>query len=343
MKLKPLILFLLVCLSLAGQNTFNWGDNNFKGGEKKRIYVEYQFDKKTIRDTANSSLDTLVAFLKKNDYLKIEVDYYGYVNPRSSSGIVQGRATSVADYLMAKGIDTARITAKGWNAALQHLQDTNKQSKLHTDIRITSTCYKHETFNYNDSLFYIGSKRRIDIRYGVEIPLITDESKLTLDTIILCMKKNPYLKIEFDSYTDPQGSYNHNMSLSRARSRSMANYLISKGIDSVRVIAKGYGFTQPLPGCSAHDIELMKTPQEKETAWQKDRRTEVVIIDKVSVTFARARPGGRCRGGGRDAQLHVSGTSGTAHPRRFQNESAREQYLGCDDTRRLALPPLDPA
>lgn len=280
MKLKPLILFLLVCLSLAGQNTFNWGDNNFKGGEKKRIYVEYQFDKKTIRDSAHSSLDTLVAFLKKNDYLKIEVDYYGYVNPRSSSGIVQGRATSVADYLMAKGIDTARITAKGWNAALQHLQDTNKQSKLHTDIRITSTCYKHETFNYNDSLFYIGSKRRVNVEYDLDggCPLM-EKSKVVVDTVVSFMKKHPTLKIEIAVHTDPRGSAPHNMAITGARAQHFVDYMRANGIDSARLVAKGYGFTQPLPGCSAHDIELMKTQQEKETAWRKDRRTEVVIID----------------------------------------------------------------
>lgn len=52
------------------------------------------------------------------------------------------------------------------------------------------------------------------------------------------------------------------------------NYLISQGIDSARLTAKGWGNSSPLPGCSAADIAKMKDPAAKEAAWQADRRTE---------------------------------------------------------------------
>ena len=74
------------------------------------------------------------------------------------------------------------------------------------------------------------------------------------------------------------GSEKHNLILSHARAQSCVDYIISQGIDSARLVAKGWGNHKPLPGKSAADIANMKTQQEKEAAWQADRRTEVKII-----------------------------------------------------------------
>lgn len=57
------------------------------------------------------------------------------------------------------------------------------------------------------------------------------------------------------------------MNLSKARAEAVRNYLISKGITPHRVIAKGYGETQPI------------SPNTTEAGRQKNRRTEVRILN----------------------------------------------------------------
>jgi outer membrane protein OmpA-like peptidoglycan-associated protein len=92
------------------------------------------------------------------------------------------------------------------------------------------------------------------------------------------MKENPFIKIEFDSHTDPQGSDKHNVVLSQARAQACVDYVKSQGIDSVRLVAKGWGWRRTLPGCNAADIAKMKTNEEKQAAYQADRRMEATII-----------------------------------------------------------------
>ena len=65
-----------------------------------------------------------------------------------------------------------------------------------------------------------------------------------LDRLIQLMNDVPSLKIELSGHTDNVGSEELNQSLSYRRAVSVRNYLLSRGVDSSRVTAKGYGSTQ---------------------------------------------------------------------------------------------------
>ncbi|HTA82748.1 MAG TPA: OmpA family protein [Bacteroidia bacterium] len=116
------------------------------------------------------------------------------------------------------------------------------------------------------------------VEYALDKAILTENSKDSLNYLVKLLKDNPTIKIELDAHTDPQGSEKHNMPLSQARAQSCVDYLISQGIDSARLKAKGWGFTQTLPGCSAADIAKMKTNEEKQAAYQADRRTEFRVL-----------------------------------------------------------------
>ncbi|MGZ4035465.1 MAG: OmpA family protein, partial [Bacteroidia bacterium] len=66
--------------------------------------------------------------------------------------------------------------------------------------------------------------------------------------------------------TDNVGNKDANQKLSEDRANSVRTYLIKKGIAAERIVAKGYGDTQP--------IDDNKT----EAGRQKNRRTEVRTI-----------------------------------------------------------------
>ena len=56
----------------------------------------------------------------------------------------------------------------------------------------------------------------------------------------------------------------------------MVDYLISKGIAADRMTAKGYGETKPI--INDKQIALLKTPEEKEAAHSKNRRTDFRVL-----------------------------------------------------------------
>ena len=91
------------------------------------------------------------------------------------------------------------------------------------------------------------------------------------------MKDNPSTVVELNSHTDTRGDDKANMTLSTARAQSCVDYLVKeKGINEKRLIAKGYGETQPL----ITDAQIAKAPsaQEKEALHAKNRRTSFKIL-----------------------------------------------------------------
>ena len=60
------------------------------------------------------------------------------------------------------------------------------------------------------------------------------------------MKQNLQFNLEIAAHTDDVGSDNANLKLSEARAKSVVDYMLSEGIDEKRLIAKGYGETDPM-------------------------------------------------------------------------------------------------
>ncbi len=85
------------------------------------------------------------------------------------------------------------------------------------------------------------------------------------------MHDNPEIVVEISSHTDSRGSDVLNYKLSLNRSQAAINYIVSKGIRSTRLLAKGYGETKLVNNCSndviCDDIEH-----------QKNRRTEFQVV-----------------------------------------------------------------
>jgi outer membrane protein OmpA-like peptidoglycan-associated protein len=96
------------------------------------------------------------------------------------------------------------------------------------------------------------------------------ESVKELDKLIAYMKTND-LRVELSSHTDSRGIDAYNEWLSQQRSNSCVNYIISKGISSERIIAKGYGEYKLKNRC-ANDIPCLDEEH------QQNRRTELKII-----------------------------------------------------------------
>jgi OmpA-OmpF porin, OOP family len=75
---------------------------------------------------------------------------------------------------------------------------------------------------------------------------LKDKSVSELQKIIRFLNDNPKVSVEISGHTDNVGSTSYNVQLSEKRAQSVYNYLITHGIPSKRLVAKGYGSTQPV-------------------------------------------------------------------------------------------------
>ena len=92
-----------------------------------------------------------------------------------------------------------------------------------------------------------------------------------LDTLVLFLKENKNVTVDVSSHTDSRGRSDYNMNLSKLRSQSCINYIVTKGIPRVALNVKNYGETELLNKC-ADGVECT------EELHQINRRTEFVII-----------------------------------------------------------------
>ncbi len=94
------------------------------------------------------------------------------------------------------------------------------------------------------------------------------ESESELARVVKIMKLNPTLKIQIAGHTDSDGNDDYNLKLSENRSKSVVDYLVTKGVAITRLTNKGFGETVP--------IAPNDTPENK----QLNRRTEFKIINE---------------------------------------------------------------
>lgn len=75
---------------------------------------------------------------------------------------------------------------------------------------------------------------------------LTPESKEKVDNLAQAMKESGKIKVEIIGHTDSKGPESYNMALSESRAKSVADYLISLGVNANNINYSGKGETQPI-------------------------------------------------------------------------------------------------
>lgn len=97
------------------------------------------------------------------------------------------------------------------------------------------------------------------------------EDAIVLDAVYDVLNKFPNLKIILSGYTDDRGRDEYNMRLSNKRANAGRDYLIKKGINKKRIIAVGYGETDPrVPNAKTEEQHL------------ENRRVEIEVLGSTS-------------------------------------------------------------
>ncbi len=113
-----------------------------------------------------------------------------------------------------------------------------------------------------------------NIYYDLNSAEIRSDAAVELDKLVQLLVDNPEIKIELSSHTDARADDDFNQQLSQRRAQSAVDYIASKGIDASRLVAKGYGESQLINGCTNDRID-----QCTEEEHQQNRRTEFKVIE----------------------------------------------------------------
>lgn len=110
-----------------------------------------------------------------------------------------------------------------------------------------------------------------NIYYDYDKWAIRADAKPTLDQLTQTLSENPQIKIQLSSHTDCRGREDYNSTLSQKRAEAAVAYLISRGIASARLVAKGYGESQPAVSC-----DCAKCTEDQH---QQNRRTTFKVLE----------------------------------------------------------------
>ncbi len=133
-----------------------------------------------------------------------------------------------------------------------------------------------------------------DILYDLDKYDLKPQFQDSLQGLIQTLDANETIVIELAAHTDSRGTDERNDVLSQRRAQSVVDYLISRGIDADRLVAKGYGKRVPRTltkditkdgflfksGTVLTDslINTLPNTQAKEAAHSLNRRTEFSIL-----------------------------------------------------------------
>jgi len=133
-----------------------------------------------------------------------------------------------------------------------------------------------------------------DILYDLAKWDLKPQYQDSLQGLIQTLRDNPKLVIELASHTDSRDSYERNDILSQKRAQSVVDYLIMRGINPKRLVAKGYGERNPRvlkkdvvkdgflfkKGTKLDDDFINSLPgnAQKEAAHALNRRTEFRVL-----------------------------------------------------------------
>jgi outer membrane protein OmpA-like peptidoglycan-associated protein len=117
------------------------------------------------------------------------------------------------------------------------------------------------------------------VTFDVASYTLKPQFRETLDRVAESMIKYPNSLIDVYGHTDSTGSDAYNQTLSDNRARTVANYLVSRGVSAARIRSQGFGETMPVADNAT------------EQGRARNRRVEIKIVPITEEEARAARAG----------------------------------------------------
>ena len=150
----------------------------------------------------------------------------------------------------------AFVEAKGYLFKSQNFYLKNLKEDVYFDLIIDMIPLEKNKKVVLQNIFFESGKYDLKTSSAAE-----------LNSLTRFLKTNNQMRIEIQGHTDDVGTERDNLVLSQNRAEAVRTYLIGKGIDPERVVARGYGESDP------------KVPNSSEQNRAMNRRTEFKILE----------------------------------------------------------------
>jgi len=133
----------------------------------------------------------------------------------------------------------------------------------------------------SESVRVVGDKIELDqkIHFWTNSHIIRAMSYPVLDKLARFLLEHPeYVHVDVEGHADQRGDETFNLDLSRRRARSIAEFLVKRGVAEARLSSDGFGSSRPL--VDAHN----------EGAWFMNRRVEFIVTRNREVTVVEGVP-----------------------------------------------------
>lgn len=260
--------------------------------ETGKVSVKLKVDKKyTLIASLNNYLDKVADLDLTNEGDFVEKNQKVYLDPEF---MLTGQVVDIlgnipipdAMLIVSDGSKADTIYAD-YQGQFSHYIEPDKDYKVDvtaynffgTEVEFNTLGMKPGAVDYLVQLNSLDAGSRIELKniyYDLAKWNIRPDAAAELDRLVSVLEEYPDLQIRLESHTDSRGADDFNMELSRKRSESAFQYLVSKGIDPDRLEHVGFGETQLVNKC-----EDGVNCTEEEHA--ENRRTVVEIL-KAKVT-----------------------------------------------------------
>jgi outer membrane protein OmpA-like peptidoglycan-associated protein len=115
-----------------------------------------------------------------------------------------------------------------------------------------------------------GAAQRVEVHFAHGRATLDTAGKALIDGLIGALNICPGTGLHVAGHSDASGDARRNLALSKHRARTVASYMIHKGIDAGRLVAIGYGDTKPV------------APNDTQENRAKNRRIEVAITARAA-------------------------------------------------------------
>lgn len=109
------------------------------------------------------------------------------------------------------------------------------------------------------------------LKFALNSYTLSYDAKKILERWADYLKNNPTTRIRLNAHTDSQGDLDYNLELSQKRADNAKSYMVQRGINSGRIVARGYGERYILNHCK-DDVDCSDAEHEV------NRRIEIIVI-----------------------------------------------------------------
>jgi len=160
----------------------------------------------------------------------------------TNSGFEQLKVSGSGREIMLSGTSDGQQSLENLISGIQQIEGVRS---VQHDVTITDAVAESEA-KTQSFLISLALIRTASVAFEPGSSSFTQGSNSALSELAGLMMSYPDTRIRIEGHTDNTGPESVNLRLSRERAQAVASYLSSRGVADDRLIAKGYGSTQPI-------------------------------------------------------------------------------------------------